>query len=214
MPNKLQKIINVVILAFTMNAMSVCLAAEHDDLKQFYHTAPLWNSNEISYSRGMENKASSISYEQWQYMPSDKYLYTHNKFKLFKQANKIPSDVDKKQAAAYVLGKIKLADGIDGLLVLENGYYSLTRIMIYPFDTHRNSWPGIEVADLFADEDEEVIIVSKTITDKQGIKIKTTVTKILYKEPELHSTKRTVFSKDVKKFLWKFEPIKGFLLMQ
>lgn len=213
MPNKLQKIINIVVLAFTMTMISVCLAAEQDELKRFSHTAPLWSSNEISYSRGMEKKAPSISYEQWQYMPGNKYLYSDNKFELFKQANKIPSDVDKKQPAAYVLGKIKLADGIDGLLVLESGYYSLTRIMMYPLDTRANSWPGIEVADLFADEDEEVIVASKIITDKGGFKIKTTVTKILYKEPELHSRKRAVLSKDVRKFLWKFEPIKGFLLV-
>jgi len=189
-------------------------------IKMYYQDTPAWHSKEIAYSKGFEKKAIvSISYEQWQHILNNKFLfiYPDDKFQLFEGANEITSDIrDRKQAAAYVLGKIKLTDGIDGLLVLEDGYYSLTRIMIYPIDVQGNSWSGIEVADWFADENEEYKITSKIIKDKTVLKVLTTVTMIIYEEPEVPSAQKTVHktirSKHTKKFTWRFDSIRGFIL--
>jgi hypothetical protein len=185
-------------------------------IKMYYQDTPVWRSKEIAYSKGFEKKAiTSISYEQWQHILNNKFLfiYPDDKFQLFEGANEIPSDIrDKKQTAAYVLGKIKLTDEIGGLLVLEEGYYSLTRIMIYPIDAQGNSWSGIEVADWFADDNEELKIASKTIKDKIGIKVVTTVTEIIYKD-DIYSKKDIILSKDIKRFTWRFDSNKGFILM-
>jgi len=214
----------VLVLAASM--MTACQTENQDQgdarniIKKYYHETPVLKLKEIAYKDEIEKKAAfGISYEQWQHILNDKllFIYPDKKFVLFERPNKIPSDIrDKEQTAAYVLGKIKLTDEIDGLVVLESGYYSLTLITIYPVDAQGNSWAGIEVADWFADENEEVKIASIITKDKTGIKVITTVTMIIYEEPEIPSTQenaqKTIRLKDTKKFAWGFDPMNGFIL--
>ncbi len=178
--------------------------------------SPPYRETEIRYSRGLEKKAVvKLTESEWRQAFQRRYVYTipETAVELYDYGKQRQTALGPTEVSAYVFGRIALARDTVGLLVAERGYYQGdTRIVIYPIEKSGESGVGLEVADWFADEDEE-IIVSSRIINREQFEIQTNIRKIQYKEVDVlkPSKKREIIAKSDKGHVWWFDPKKGFV---
>lgn len=181
--------------------------------------APLFREKDIKYNPSMrDNHSSFFSYEDWCLLFKEKTIYdipelgVKNTMQVPDFMKTIPSNM-RKEDTAFVLGKVRLDENIYGIIMLEPGYYSITRIFIYPINREGKMWRGLELADWFADENEEIIITSRLQMNKH-MEIATKIISKTYKETENLAAADTIKSTKVKEIAWVFDRAYGFMRKQ
>ncbi len=177
---------------------------------------PIFEGRSVAYDPRMRKKYAMVySYEDWYRTFREKIVYkppglkaesmSHND----KRLKEIPSYM-LKEDTAYIQGKVVLEDDVQGIIIVEPGYHSITRVFVYPVSRDGMVWKGLELADRQSDENEEIIITS-TFEKNNGVNIITSVKTVRYKEGANISAPRIVAESMERKWYWEFNKADGFV---
>ncbi len=175
-------------------------------------TAPEYKRSSISYSKTAKRDASiRWSRKTWLQLFPKRFVYSIPTLEimLYERDSKVPAGFDPEEETAFVLGRLSMPiESGCGLLVLEDGYYSSTRIVLYPVLSNGTAGAGLELADQFADEGEKIVVSSTLFSTGQRIRIATKLTRSVLNKPNTNSTRMT--PQDFR-HLWEFERASGFV---
>jgi hypothetical protein len=138
---------------------------------------PEYKKSGVAYSDTVKRDATiRWSRKTWLELFPKRFVYSIPtlEIKLYEKDPQVPRGFDPEEEAAFVLGRVNMpSESGCGLLVLEDGYYSSTRIVLYPVLASGRAGVGLELADRFSDESVKIIVSSDLSSKGQRIRITT-----------------------------------------
>lgn len=172
---------------------------------------PEYKKNQVSYSDNLQQQAPiRWGRKVWLQIFPKRLVYSLPtlEVKLYERKPEVPRGFDPEEDTAFVLGRLNMPTETGcGLLILEDGYYSSTRIVLYPVLANGIAGTGLELADQFADADEK-IVVSSVLSRGSRMRITSRLTKSVVREP---SSKPEVEHRQV---IWEFDKAAGFVRVE
>jgi hypothetical protein len=201
----------ILIISISIPLFCFCTYGEDRNIEilKIINNAPLLSIENFNFSEKL--KELSV----YELKPIDyyrnfnkKYVYgmPDLKIELYKYDDEYLKQFSKKMlddVVAHLLGKIDLGNGNFGIVMLESGYYSMTRVIIYPIDKDGKIMPGLEVSDKISDEEVEITIKSKLSNSK----IETFIEKKTFDQLDQSHIEKS----ERKKVFWEFEKKRGFI---
>lgn len=168
--------------------------------------APEYKKNSVRYSNTVKRDASiRWSRKTWLELFPKRFVYSIPtlEIKLYEKVPQVPRGFDPEEETAFVLGRLNMpSESGCGLLVLEDGYYSSTRIVLYPVFASGRAGVGLELADRFSDESAKIIVSSDLSSKGQRIRITTKLVESVGPVEPVGDSADTASKEKVLKELW------------